>query len=124
MASVLHSFLDINMCQKNTVCKYRARVCSTLCTLLAPYICKNDVLEDDIATEHSTLVALSGLESRIIPSAYFSLPFIDHCFNPLLHRYSFQHINNRLLFKTLWEKKKLLITSNFSFSHNVFYSSR
>ena len=24
--------------------------------------------------------------------------------------------------KTLWEKKKLLVTSNFSFSHNVFYS--
>ena len=26
-------------------------------------------------------------------------------------------------FKTLWEKEKLLITSNFSFSHNVFKSS-
>ena len=26
--------------------------------------------------------------------------------------------------KTLWEKKKLLITSNFFFSHNVFYSIR
>ena len=25
------------------------------------------------------------------------------------------------LFKTLWEKEKLLITSNFSFSHSVFY---
>ena len=25
------------------------------------------------------------------------------------------------LFKTLWEKKKLLVTSNFSFSHSVFY---
>ena len=43
-------------------------------------------------------------------------------FNPLLHRYSFWRINNRRLLKTLWEKKKLLITSNFSFSHNVFYS--
>ena len=30
-----------------------------------------------------------------------------HCLNPLLHRYSFQHINNRQLLKTLWEKKKL-----------------
>ena len=37
---------------------------------------------------------------------------------------------NKLLFlcvcptcplKTLWEKKKLLVTSNFSFSHRVFY---
>ena len=28
------------------------------------------------------------------------------------------------LLKTLWEKKKLLITSNFSFSHRVFFSFR
>ena len=45
-------------------------------------------------------------------------------FNPLLHKYSFWHINNRQLLKTLWEKKKLLVTSNFSFSDNVFYSVR
>ena len=29
---------------------------------------------------------------------------------------------NRLLLKTLWEKQKLLVTSNFSFSHSFFYS--
>ena len=28
---------------------------------------------------------------------------------------------NSSLLKTLWEKEKLLVTSNFSFSHNVFY---
>ena len=28
---------------------------------------------------------------------------------------------NRRVLKTLWEKEKLLVTSNFSFSHNVFY---
>ena len=27
----------------------------------------------------------------------------------------------RVYLKTLWEKKKLLVTSNFSFSHSVFY---
>ena len=32
------------------------------------------------------------------------------------------HDNNRQLLKTLWEKEKLLVTSDFSFSHNVFYS--
>ena len=46
------------------------------------------------------------------------------CLNPFLHRYSFCHIYNRQLLKTLWEKEKLLETSNFSFSHNVFYSIR
>ena len=44
--------------------------------------------------------------------------------NPLLHRYSFKRINNKQLLKTSWEKEKLLIMSNFSFSHNVFYSIR
>ena len=33
-------------------------------------------------------------------------------------------INNRLLLKTLCEKQKLLVTSNFFFSRNVFYSIR
>ena len=36
----------------------------------------------------------------------------------------FYAISNRQLLKTLWEKEKLLVTSNFSFSHNVFYSIR
>ena len=42
--------------------------------------------------------------------------------NPLLHKYSFRHISTKQLLKTLREKEKLLVTSNFSFSHNVFYS--
>ena len=33
-------------------------------------------------------------------------------------------INKRQLLKTLCEKEKLLVTSNFSLSHNVFYSIR
>ena len=48
----------------------------------------------------------------------------SHSFNLSFHRYSFYHINNRELLKTLCEKKKLLVTSNFFFSHNVFYSIR
>ena len=44
--------------------------------------------------------------------------------NPLLHRYSFCRINNRQPLKTLWEKEKLPVMSNFSFTHNVFYSIR
>ena len=46
----------------------------------------------------------------------------EMAFNPLLHKYSFRH-NNRQLLKTLWENKKLLVTSNFFFSHNVFTRS-
>ena len=30
--------------------------------------------------------------------------------------------NCHIGYKTLWEKEKLLVTSNFSFSHNAFHS--
>ena len=33
----------------------------------------------------------------------------------------FLHVCRTSLLKTLWEKEKLLVTSNFSFSHSVFY---
>ena len=38
-------------------------------------------------------------------------------FNPLPHNDNFWR-----LLKTLWEKKKMLVTSIFFFSHNIFYS--
>ena len=33
----------------------------------------------------------------------------------------FDAIGKQDFLKTLWEKEKLLVTSNFSFSHSVFY---
>ena len=33
----------------------------------------------------------------------------------------FLHICCTSLLKTLWNKEKLLVTSNFSFSHSIFY---
>ena len=33
----------------------------------------------------------------------------------------FLRVCNTSILKTLWEKDKLLVTSNFSFSHSVFY---
>ena len=44
--------------------------------------------------------------------------------NSLLHRYSFWRISKRQLLKTFWGNEKLLVTSNFSFFHSVFYSIR
>ena len=41
--------------------------------------------------------------------------------NPFPNKPWFSHVCSRSLLKTLWEKEKLLITSNFSFSHCVFY---
>ena len=42
-------------------------------------------------------------------------------FNPFLHNDTFCRPWRTNLFKTLWEKEKLLVMSNFSFSHSVFY---
>ena len=42
-------------------------------------------------------------------------------FNPLPNKPWFLHVCNSSLLKTLWEKEKLLVMSNFSFSHSVFY---
>ena len=41
-------------------------------------------------------------------------------FNPFPHTDTFWHPLETSLLKTLWEKEKLLITSNFSFFHSVF----
>ena len=46
-----------------------------------------------------------------ILSLYHTIPTFNTC-------------ENRKLLKTLWEKEKMLVTSIFSISHNVFYSSQ
>ena len=42
--------------------------------------------------------------------------------NPFPNKPWFLRVCSELLSKTLWEKEKLLVTSNFSFSHSVFHS--
>ena len=42
-------------------------------------------------------------------------------FNPFRNKPWFLCVCSTSLLKTLWEKEKLLVTSNFSFSHSVFY---
>ena len=42
-------------------------------------------------------------------------------FYPFPNKPWFLHVCSTSLLKTLWEKKKLLVTSNFSFSYHVFY---
>ena len=41
--------------------------------------------------------------------------------NPFPHNDTFWRLWETSLLKTLWEKEKLLVTSNFSFSRSVFY---
>ena len=44
-----------------------------------------------------------------------------HLVNPFPNKPWFLRVCSIGLLKTLWEKEKLLVTSNFSFSHSVFY---
>ena len=45
-------------------------------------------------------------------------------FNPFPIKPWFLPVCSIRLLKTLWEKEKLLVTSNFSFSHSIFYQFR
>ena len=51
----------------------------------------------------------------------FSLTVTHATLNPFPHNDTFWRPWETTLLKTLWEKEKLLVTSNFSFSHSVFY---
>ena len=42
-------------------------------------------------------------------------------FNPVPNKPLFLRVYNASLLKTLWEKEKLRVKSNFFFSHSVFY---
>ena len=55
-------------------------------------------------------------------SAVFFLSLLYSCttFNPFPNKPWFSRVFSISLLKTLWEKEKLLVTSNFSFSHSVF----
>ena len=43
------------------------------------------------------------------------------CLNPFPNKPWFLHVCSTSLLKTLWKKEKLLLTSNLSYSHSVFY---
>ena len=58
------------------------------------------------------------------PLAYMRCILCEKNVNPFPNKPWFSHVCSRstsLFKKTLWEKEKLLIKSNFSFSHSVFY---
>ena len=50
-----------------------------------------------------------------------ALDYLLQSVNPFPNKPWFFRVCSTGLLKTLWEKEKLLVTSNFSFSHSVFY---
>ena len=67
------------------------------------------------------------MEKMLITSVFaisheFSTLPKKYCINSLPHKFNFNDPENNHIQKTSWEKEKLLVTSIFSFSQNVFYS--
>ena len=60
----------------------------------------------------------------MIHSFFFQKASFPGSFNPFPNKPLLLHFCCASLLKTPWEKEKLLMTSNFSFSHSVFYPIR
>ena len=60
-------------------------------------------------------------ENKAIGQTKFQAKNEKWPFNPFPHNDTFWCPWETSLLKTLWEKEKLLIMSNFSFSHSIFY---
>ena len=60
---------------------------------------------------------------RLLPQGSQKSPLCGYLavFNPFPNKPWFLRVCGTNRLKTLWEKEKLLVTSNFSFSHSVFY---
>ena len=59
--------------------------------------------------------------SNFVIQIYLLSLRINQLINPFPHNDAFWRPWETSLLKTLWKKEKLLVTSNFSFSHSVFY---
>ena len=74
----------------------------------------SDGLQNNLSSEKFLWWYLAGM------SDWNSCCFLKVSFNPFPNKPWFLHVCSTCLLKTLWEKEKLLVTSNISFSHSVF----
>ena len=62
-----------------------------------------------------------GLLIQVVSNTGLTVPNIHSTHNPFPTKSWFLRVCSTSPSKTLWEKEKLLVTSNFSFSDSVFY---
>ena len=98
-----------------------SRVCSL--SLLKTQWKKEELL---VTSNFSFPPAFFTLLAKFLPvsSSFKSSSANSFSFNPFPNKPWFLRVCSTSLLKTLWEKEKLLIASNFSFSHSVFYPFR
>ena len=81
---------------------------------------ENTVGKEESARNEQFLLFPPCFQKACFPGASKSV-IVWEWVNLLPHNAAFWHTKEIWLWKTLWEKEKLLATINFSFSHNVFY---
>ena len=101
-----------------------SRVCSTS-LLKTQWERKKLLVTSNFSFSHSVFYAVGELLTISIKSKIVICKKVLKldCFNPLLHRYSFYR-DLQTGFENIVGKEEILVTSNFFFSHNVFYSIR
>ena len=93
-----------------------------------PYIIKGQCLYDTSLSIHQPLKKVLDADEGIRKVTLYHTSRRLHeffpldYFNPFPNKPWFLRVCRTSVLKTLCEKEKLLVTSNFSFSHSVFYS--
>ena len=67
------------------------------------------------------IVCYTKFNKKYITKVLFHHKNLTKPLLPFSNKPCFLRVCSTSLLKTLWEKEKLLVTSNFSFSHSVFY---
>ena len=79
--------------------------------------CEVVVIQEGKRSSDANKITTSGI---FVPNCKFLFK-LSNRINPFPNKPWFLRVCSTNLLKTLWEKEKLLVTSNFSFSHSVFY---
>ena len=87
----------------------RVLVCAFVCLSFRRFVCL------------SVCLYLYVTSSVCLPIRRTVIWFVRRSVNPFPNKQCFLRICITRLLKTPWEKEKLLVTINFSFSHSVFY---
>ena len=107
---LVSSVVCISFCDTCIYFRFRARISQRLVGMWYDqedsYSNKKDDVASDVVEIAGVLLCIKHDHPRFI--------------NPFPHNDTFWRPWETSLLKTLWEKEKLLVTSNFSFSHSVF----
>ena len=118
------SFTSYRGKKKVSSCGMETELCRALGSLLGGSIWINWVCIFYWMFPSVNFSEFQPLDCRItIKKRHFNLEKLRLKVNPFPHYDTFRHPWETSLLKTLWEKEKLLVTSNFSFSNSVFNPS-